>query len=561
MALLTGPGQQLTFCRGVVAVTGEAIQQACGGDAVYRDYGLDDVAAAWVQQRQKRDGQDNHMTFLSKVDIQLLAGQVHDGTQAWSENDIQTPSATDMADIARAAALLLAKISSTWDWVDVGTGTCKDASGESAFRVVLWPAAAAMREKLALPPKDFHITLGFQGCDVHSKSKGVGTLSAAPDATSLARLLQLASPLATGPEIGPFSESIELLLETALMGARHHSDTAAHVEALQTLCLYHGRLKQPSKVLVLADELLQLRSDPRGRCSRAFALVMLSRLSEALEALEAAKAQVEELPGEEREVEETRIAQAIAHCKKKLGLPSAPGYSEASTMVVKDNYPKTPHLPFSPGVNEDDTCISDCAHLLAGEVVVTEKLDGGNCCLKDGQVFGRTHAQPATHESFSAVKELAANFGGQLHDLQLFGENMQGVHSIEYGNLQSFFYVFAARRGTTWLSWDDTVALAEQLDLPTVPLVFRGHFSSSAQLQKCLEKWKNEASAVGADVSPEGFVVRRSSSISGGAFQDEIAKFVRANHIQTDEAWKRRWKKALIGPLLDPRPWRTLEVD
>eukprot|EP00913_Durusdinium_trenchii_P002826 g2617.t1 len=217
--------------------------------------------------------------------------------QAWSENDIQTPSATDMADIARAAALLLAKISSTWDWVDVGTGTCKDASGESAFRVVLWPAAAAMREKLALPPKDFHITLGFQGCDVHSKSKGVGTLSAAPDATSLARLLQLASPLATGPEIGPFSESIELLLETALMGARHHSDTAAHVEALQTLCLYHGRLKQPSKVLVLADELLQLRSDPRGRCSRAFALVMLSRLSEALEALEAAKAQVEELPG------------------------------------------------------------------------------------------------------------------------------------------------------------------------------------------------------------------------------------------------------------------------
>ena len=105
-----------------------------------------------------------------------------------------------------------------------------------------------MREKLALPPKDFHITLGFQGCDVHSKSKGVGTLSAAPDATSLARLLQLASPLATGPEIGPFSESIELLLETALMGARHHSDTAAHVEALQTLCLYHGRLKQPSKV-------------------------------------------------------------------------------------------------------------------------------------------------------------------------------------------------------------------------------------------------------------------------------------------------------------------------
>jgi len=43
----------------------------------------------------------------------------------------------------------------------VGTGSCKDATGEASFRVVLWPAAAAWRERLELPPKDFHITLGF----------------------------------------------------------------------------------------------------------------------------------------------------------------------------------------------------------------------------------------------------------------------------------------------------------------------------------------------------------------------------------------------------------------
>ena len=40
---------------------------------------------------------------------------------------------------------------------------------------------------------------------------------------------------------------------------------------------------------------------------------------------------------------------------------------------AKGNYPKTPHLPFSPGVNPDDTRISDCKHLLEAEVVVTEK--------------------------------------------------------------------------------------------------------------------------------------------------------------------------------------------
>ena len=52
--------------------------------------------------------------------------------------------------------------SNSEDWVDVGTGSCKDATGEASFRVVLWPAAAAWRERLELPPKDFHITLGFQ---------------------------------------------------------------------------------------------------------------------------------------------------------------------------------------------------------------------------------------------------------------------------------------------------------------------------------------------------------------------------------------------------------------
>ena len=47
----------------------------------------------------------------------------------------------------------------------MGTGRCKDAGGEAAFRVVLWPAAARWREILELPPKDFHITLGFQDAE------------------------------------------------------------------------------------------------------------------------------------------------------------------------------------------------------------------------------------------------------------------------------------------------------------------------------------------------------------------------------------------------------------
>ena len=550
--LLSGPGQQLTFCRGVLAVTGEVVEQASMR-------GLAAVPAAWVQQREKRDGQTHHMTFLSKVDLQQLSQQISEGR--WNHDT--SIDANDMTGIARAVAAALGKLSGSWDWIDVGTGTCKDANGEASFRVVLWPAAAALRQQLELPQKDFHITLGFQDSDIHNKCKGVASLKS-PDATCLPNMVQLASRLmSSSVDLMVYGPSIQELLQIALQELSAHDEAVdSLVKCLEALCLYHGRQKQPEDVLVFADQLLQLRKSDVGYRSRGFALMMLQQYQEALDTLEHAE-NLATTPLEEREAQ--RMAQAMAMCRKKLGIKAADGYADGSAdslpVAAKGNYPKTPHLPFSPGVNPDDTRISDCKHLLQAEVVVTEKLDGGNCCLKDGQVYGRTHAQPASHESFSAVKELAANLGNLLQDVQVFGENMQAVHSIEYGNLQSFFYVFAARRGHAWLSWDETVALAESLGLPMVPLVFRGTFSSPEQLQKSLEKWKAEKSAVGADVEAEGFVVRRSAAIQCDAFADEVAKFVRANHIQTDEAWKRKWKKAGLGMELEPLPLRKLELD
>lgn len=218
---------------------------------------------------------------------------------------------------------------------------------------------------------------------------------------------------------------------------------------------------------------------------------------------------------------------------------------------AKSKYPSTPHLPFSPGVNPDDSRLADCAHLLMQEVVVTEKLDGGNCCIKGGQVFARTHAKPATHESFSAVKQLAAGVSHLLGDVELFGENMEAVHSIEYGNLTSFFYAFAARRRGQWLSWDEIVELAELLGVPTVPIVYRGNFTSMEHLQSRLEAWALAPSAVGGRVTPEGFVVRSAGGWPEAAFANNVAKYVRADHIQTDDTWTRSWKKAELGSPID----------
>ena len=46
---------------------------------------------------------------------------------------------------------------------------------------------------------------------------------------------------------------------------------------------------------------------------------------------------------------------------------------------------------------------------------------------------------------------------------------------------------------------------------PQVPLVFRGKFDSPERLQKCLETWKAEKSAVGADVEAEGLLATSSA--------------------------------------------------
>ncbi len=58
----------------------------------------------------------------------------------------------------------------------------------------------------------------------------------------------------------------------------------------------------------------------------------------------------------------------------------------------------------------------------------------------------------------------------QEHDLkniEIFGENMYGIHSIAYKNLESYFYVFAVREGDVWLSWEEVKFYAELFDFPT----------------------------------------------------------------------------------------------
>ena len=55
-----------------------------------------------------------------------------------------------------------------------------------------------------------------------------------------------------------------------------------------------------------------------------------------------------------------------------------------------EKYPRTYHFPFSEGAVNDDKICQHWAPILSQELVITEKLDGENTCIKTAGVFARS---------------------------------------------------------------------------------------------------------------------------------------------------------------------------
>ncbi|KAI6654626.1 hypothetical protein LOD99_1021 [Oopsacas minuta] len=223
--------------------------------------------------------------------------------------------------------------------------------------------------------------------------------------------------------------------------------------------------------------------------------------------------------------------------------------AEANPETKVQKYPRTPHFPFSPGVNADDIMLpSSTKHtFLSQEAILTEKLDGGNCSIFRGKVFARTVGEQATHPSFGAIKQLAAQISCLIPDnIQIFCENLFAIHSIQYDGLDSYVYIFAVlENGKRWLSWDEVVEWSDTLGVPTVPMVQRGIFGTQTIVEEIINKKMKQQSAV-STTTPEGFVLRCTGGFNYNELDKYCAKYVRAGHIQTDEKWKKTWKQAKL---------------
>jgi hypothetical protein len=221
-----------------------------------------------------------------------------------------------------------------------------------------------------------------------------------------------------------------------------------------------------------------------------------------------------------------------------------------------DKFPRIAHFPFSPGAKNDDRIAEKgwFDFIKKQNLVFTEKLDGENTCLKKDGVFARTHAVPNHNPWATYLWPIYDTISSDLGDLEIFGENMFAVHSIEYERLDSYFYVFGVRENGIWKSAEDAEFIAEYFGLKSA-YQYANPFLSKELDVKSLTEGKLElvikrmATQSHFGDTCEGIVVRVADEfldVGDSTMGFNVLKYVRKNHVQTDEHWTKHWKKAKL---------------
>lgn len=209
-------------------------------------------------------------------------------------------------------------------------------------------------------------------------------------------------------------------------------------------------------------------------------------------------------------------------------------------------YNRTYHLDFSPGATNDDRIADSVDSLIGIPIIITEKLDGENTGMTNDGVYARSHAAFTTSPWSREVRQLhTLKIEGNLEEnVFIFGENMEGIHSIEYTDIDSYFYMFGVRDNDIWLSWDKVEEYSYLLDIPTVPILYSGIINSKKELTEIVKRIMSEPSELGGE--KEGVVIRKYGQFHNDDFANYLQKWVRRDHVTTDEHWQRNWKKTQI---------------
>lgn len=211
-------------------------------------------------------------------------------------------------------------------------------------------------------------------------------------------------------------------------------------------------------------------------------------------------------------------------------------------------FPHTPHLAWlGEGSPRDDKVLSpnEVTALLAGDVVVEEKLDGANVGLSlapDGSLRAQNRGQYLVEPhagQFARLPAWLAQHSESLRsvlkpNLVLFGEWCAARHSLAYAALPDWFLLFDVYDRTADRFWSTPRRneLASSAGLVTVPQVLHGKATVHI-----LKKLVTDTASRYRTGALEGVVIRRESA----DWCEARAKLVRPDFTQAiDTHWRKR---------------------
>ena len=207
--------------------------------------------------------------------------------------------------------------------------------------------------------------------------------------------------------------------------------------------------------------------------------------------------------------------------------------------------PRTWRLPWCPDDSGDDKVLKDVSGLEGRNVVVTAKMDGENISLygSNGYVHARK-VEPLNTPNSERIKALAAELGPDLPEgWRLCGESIIRQHTIHYQNLRAhhrwYLNVF-----NLWddknecLSWDQICEWSELLNLPMVPVLYRGPWNQKLIQSLFRPEFENDPM--------EGYVVRIEDGFQFRDYRKFVGKFVRPK-FQQPQTHKWRYAKPVFN--------------
>jgi ATP-dependent RNA circularization protein (DNA/RNA ligase family) len=195
-------------------------------------------------------------------------------------------------------------------------------------------------------------------------------------------------------------------------------------------------------------------------------------------------------------------------------------------------YPRTWHLPWSPGLHDDDKALKNCAQFEFKQVVITKKMDGENTtAYSNGHVHARSIDSRGGEDRAWVKRFLTEQVCFNLPEgWRICGENLWAEHSIHYSELSSYFYGFSLwNELNECLSWDETIEYFELLSVTPVEVLYTGIWDEKKVRALCESLDTN---------TEEGLVVRVADGFKYKDFHKSVAKYVRANHVQTASHWR-----------------------